>query len=95
MARARLRSAGIEVAEGLLAAEAARQNAAFIRWISSSMPLVSLKTAMSLDGKVAARSGHSQWITGGKRRAWRCIVCAIVMMRFLSALERCWRMTHN
>lgn len=65
---ARLREAGIEVSEGLLAAEAARQNAAFIRWISSSMPLVSLKTAMSLDGKVAARSGHSQWITGEAAR---------------------------
>ena len=64
----RLKAAGIEVYEGMLAAEAAQQNVIFLKWISSKMPFVSLKTAMSLDGKVATRTGHSQWITGAAAR---------------------------
>ncbi len=63
-----LRQAGIEVVEGILAAEAARQNIVFLKWISTGLPFVSLKTAMSLDGKVAAKTGHSQWITGSAAR---------------------------
>ncbi|WP_346354536.1 bifunctional diaminohydroxyphosphoribosylaminopyrimidine deaminase/5-amino-6-(5-phosphoribosylamino)uracil reductase RibD [Azotosporobacter soli] len=63
-----LRQAGIEVVEGVLAAEAARQNIVFLKWISTGLPFVSLKTAMSLDGKVAAKTGHSQWITGSAAR---------------------------
>ena len=64
----RLRDAGIEVVEGLLAAEAAKQNVIFLKWIATKLPLVSLKTAMSLDGKTATRTGHSQWITGPAAR---------------------------
>ncbi len=64
----RLRDAGIEVVEGLLAAEAAKQNVVFLKWIATKLPLVSLKTAMSLDGKTATRTGHSQWITGPAAR---------------------------
>ncbi|QDR80664.1 bifunctional diaminohydroxyphosphoribosylaminopyrimidine deaminase/5-amino-6-(5-phosphoribosylamino)uracil reductase RibD [Sporomusa termitida] len=66
----RLRAAGIEVVEGILSAEAARLNEVFIKWIVTGMPWAVLKTAMSLDGKIAAYTGHSQWITGAAARAY-------------------------
>ncbi len=66
----RLRAAGIEVVEGVLAADAARLNEVFIKWISTGMPWGVLKTAMSLDGKIAAYTGHSQWITGAAARTY-------------------------
>ncbi len=66
----RLRAAGIEVVDGVLAAEAARLNEVFIKWIITGMPWGVLKTAMSLDGKIAAYTGHSQWITGAAARAY-------------------------
>lgn len=65
---ARLRNAGIEVEDGVLAPEAARQNEVFIKWISTGMPFGIVKTAMTLDGKIATSSGHSQWITGSEAR---------------------------
>ncbi|HWQ60861.1 MAG TPA: bifunctional diaminohydroxyphosphoribosylaminopyrimidine deaminase/5-amino-6-(5-phosphoribosylamino)uracil reductase RibD [Negativicutes bacterium] len=65
---ARLRAAGVEVVEGVLAAEAARQNEAFIKWVSTGMPFGIMKTAMTLDGKIATRSGLSKWITGPAAR---------------------------
>lgn len=64
----KLREAGIEVVEGVLAADAAKLNEIFIKWISTQMPFIALKSAMSLDGKIAAHTGHSQWITGAKSR---------------------------
>jgi len=63
-----LGDAGIEVVEGVLADKSAKMNEIFIKWISTQMPFVVLKSAMSLDGKIAAHTGHSQWITGGKSR---------------------------
>ena len=66
---ARLRSAGIEVIDGLLAAEAHRLNAAFERHVTTGLPYVTLKTAATLDGKTAARDGSSRWITGEAARA--------------------------
>jgi len=65
---ARLRAASIEVVDGLLAAEAARLNEIFIKWITTGMPWGVLKTAMSLDGKIAAYTGHSKWITSPPAR---------------------------
>lgn len=67
---ARLRAAGIEVVEGVMAAEAAGINEIFIKWIATGMPFGVLKTAMSLDGKIAAYTGHSQWITAPAARAY-------------------------
>jgi len=64
----KLHEAGIEVVEGVLASEAAKLNEIFIKWIATQMPFVVLKTAMSLDGKIAAYTGHSQWITGPASR---------------------------
>ncbi len=73
----KLRRAGIEVVERVLAEEAAELNAAFLKWITAGRPLVTLKWAMSLDGKIATRTGDSKWITGEaarryahKLRAW-------------------------
>lgn len=61
---ARLRSAGIAVETGLLAAEAAEINAGFFLRLRQGRPLVTLKLAATLDGKLATSSGESQWITG-------------------------------
>lgn len=63
-----LRKAGIEVIEGILAKEAAQLNEVFIKWISTEMPFTVLKTAMTLDGKIATSTGDSKWITGPAAR---------------------------
>lgn len=64
----RLQAAGIAVREGVKAREAALLNEVFIKWIATAKPFVVLKTAMSLDGKIATRTGESQWITGPAAR---------------------------
>lgn len=63
-----LKRAGIEVVHGLLAAESARMNEAFNHWIVSRTPFVTVKAAMTLDGKIATASGESKWITGEEAR---------------------------
>lgn len=63
-----LREAGIEVIEGVLTAESAKLNEVFIKWISTKMPFGVLKTAMTIDGKIATCTGHSNWITGSSAR---------------------------
>lgn len=67
---ARLRAAGIEVEVGEGATEAAEINAGFLTQVREGRPLVHLKLATSLDGRVATASGESQWITGPQARAW-------------------------
>jgi diaminohydroxyphosphoribosylaminopyrimidine deaminase/5-amino-6-(5-phosphoribosylamino)uracil reductase len=64
-----LRDAGIEVAVGTLAQTAARQNEVYLHTYSAHRPFVHLKLACSLDGKIAARKGTSQWLTGPESRA--------------------------
>jgi diaminohydroxyphosphoribosylaminopyrimidine deaminase/5-amino-6-(5-phosphoribosylamino)uracil reductase len=64
----RMRDAGIEVIEGVLSQEAACLNEVFIKWITTKMPFVVLKTAMTLDGKIATYTGHSRWITSPPAR---------------------------
>jgi diaminohydroxyphosphoribosylaminopyrimidine deaminase/5-amino-6-(5-phosphoribosylamino)uracil reductase len=63
-----LRRAGLSVVEGVLAEEGADLIAGFANHIRSGLPLVTLKMAASLDGKVAARDGSSRWITGEAAR---------------------------
>jgi diaminohydroxyphosphoribosylaminopyrimidine deaminase/5-amino-6-(5-phosphoribosylamino)uracil reductase len=63
-----LRRAGIRVDAGLLGAEATAMNEAFNKWIKTGLPFVIAKAAMSLDGKIATRTGDSQWITGTAAR---------------------------
>jgi len=65
-----LKRAGIEVVHGVLADEAERLNEAFNHWIVHRTPFVTLKVAMTLDGKIATASGESKWITGPKARAY-------------------------
>jgi diaminohydroxyphosphoribosylaminopyrimidine deaminase/5-amino-6-(5-phosphoribosylamino)uracil reductase len=66
---ARLRDAGIEVVEGVLADEAKRAMAGFFMRQAKGRPHVTLKLATSLDGQVALPDGSSQWITGPEARA--------------------------
>ena len=65
---ARLRAAGIAVETGLCAEEAAEINAGFLTRQRLGRPLVTLKLATSLDGRIATRTGASQWITGRPAR---------------------------
>lgn len=65
---ARLREAGVEVVEGVLADEARRLNEVFFHWIVHQTPFVVLKLALSLDGKIATRTRRSRWITGPDSR---------------------------
>ena len=58
-----LRRAGVRVTAGLLADEANELNAAFNKWITTGLPLVTAKAALSLDGKMATDTGDSKWIT--------------------------------
>jgi len=64
-----LKHAGIQVTHGLMAEECERLNEAFNHWIARRTPFVTVKAAMTLDGKIATASGESQWITGEKARA--------------------------
>jgi diaminohydroxyphosphoribosylaminopyrimidine deaminase/5-amino-6-(5-phosphoribosylamino)uracil reductase len=65
---ARLREAGITVEEGLLGPEALALNAGFARRIRSGLPVVTLKLATTLDGRIATSAGESKWITGPAAR---------------------------
>ena len=64
----RLRAAGIDVTEGLLRDEAEEVNAGFFMRVRHGRPLVTLKLASTLDGRIATRSGESRWITGDAAR---------------------------
>jgi diaminohydroxyphosphoribosylaminopyrimidine deaminase/5-amino-6-(5-phosphoribosylamino)uracil reductase len=65
----RLRSAGIEAVVGIEAEAAARSLSGFLTRVRLGRPLITLKLAMSLDGKIALPSGESRWITGEDARA--------------------------
>ena len=67
----RLRSAGVSVETGLLAEESAEVLAPFLTRTRLGRPYVIAKWAQSLDGKLATRTGHSQWISGEPSR--RCV----------------------
>jgi len=79
---ARLGRAGIEVAGGLLQAEASTLNAGFLQRLRTGRPWVRLKTAASLDGRSALASGASRWITGEAARSdvhdWRARSSAVL-----------------
>ena len=64
----RLEEAGIRVETGIREEEAVKLNEIFIHYITHKTPYVIYKAAMSLDGKTAANTGHSKWITGTAAR---------------------------
>jgi len=66
---AHLRAAGIEVQMGLMREQAEQINEAYLHYMSTGMPFVHLKLAVSLDGKIATRTRDSRWITGPESRA--------------------------
>ena len=63
-----LRDSGIQVVEGVGAAVAEAINEGFFSVIRHGRPMVTLKLATTLDGRIATRSGESQWITGEPAR---------------------------
>ena len=64
-----LRAAGIGVRVGALEHAARRLNERFLRYAATGMPYVTLKAGMSLDGRIATRTGESKWITSARARA--------------------------
>jgi diaminohydroxyphosphoribosylaminopyrimidine deaminase / 5-amino-6-(5-phosphoribosylamino)uracil reductase len=79
----RLREAGVEVAVGVLEEEAEAQNEVFRTVHRERRPFVLYKTAMTLDGKIATRTGRSRWITGERARErvqrWRAELNAVAV----------------
>jgi diaminohydroxyphosphoribosylaminopyrimidine deaminase / 5-amino-6-(5-phosphoribosylamino)uracil reductase len=65
-----LRRSGVDVTHGFMAAQCEVLNEAFNHWIVRRTPFVTVKAAMTLDGKIATAAGESKWITGAKARAW-------------------------
>jgi diaminohydroxyphosphoribosylaminopyrimidine deaminase/5-amino-6-(5-phosphoribosylamino)uracil reductase len=64
----KLKRAGLEVVVGVLEEEAQQLNEVYRHWISTGRPFVILKGAMTLDGKIATKTGQSKWITGEQAR---------------------------
>ncbi len=64
----KLRRAGIAVTKGICMEEGQELLAPFARWVTQGMPYVTLKLAMTLDGRIADRLGHSRWISSTSSR---------------------------
>jgi diaminohydroxyphosphoribosylaminopyrimidine deaminase/5-amino-6-(5-phosphoribosylamino)uracil reductase len=65
---AQLRQAGVQVDTDVMRAECDRINPVFFHYITTKTPYVVMKYAMTMDGKIAAYTGHSQWVTGAAAR---------------------------
>jgi diaminohydroxyphosphoribosylaminopyrimidine deaminase/5-amino-6-(5-phosphoribosylamino)uracil reductase len=65
-----LKRAGLKLETGVLGEECERLNEAFNYWIVHRTPFVTVKAAMTLDGKIATATGESKWITGPAARAY-------------------------
>jgi len=63
-----LRQAGLEVKSGILRNEAEKLNEAYIKFITTGHPFVILKTAQTIDGRIASITGDSKWVTGPRSR---------------------------
>jgi diaminohydroxyphosphoribosylaminopyrimidine deaminase/5-amino-6-(5-phosphoribosylamino)uracil reductase len=78
-----LRAAGVEVVTGVLERDCTDLNLIFNHWITRGTPLVAAKSAVTLDGRIACRSGDSRWITGEEARAdvmrWRRLFPSIAV----------------
>ncbi|MBN2517554.1 MAG: bifunctional diaminohydroxyphosphoribosylaminopyrimidine deaminase/5-amino-6-(5-phosphoribosylamino)uracil reductase RibD [Candidatus Altiarchaeota archaeon] len=67
---AELVNSGIKVKTGILEEEARRINESYAKFITTKMPFVIAKAGMSIDGKIATRTGESRWITGEEAREY-------------------------
>jgi diaminohydroxyphosphoribosylaminopyrimidine deaminase/5-amino-6-(5-phosphoribosylamino)uracil reductase len=67
---AKLRRAGVNVKVGVLQNTLSQMNESFVKYIKYKMPFVVAKTAQTMDGKIATRTGESQWITSAASRAY-------------------------
>jgi diaminohydroxyphosphoribosylaminopyrimidine deaminase/5-amino-6-(5-phosphoribosylamino)uracil reductase len=65
-----LRQHGIDVQVGVCEKQAARLNEAFVKYVSTGRPFVTIKCAATLDGRIATRTGDSKWVTGEKARQY-------------------------
>jgi len=65
---AKLREAGVEVEVGVLEAQASKLNEGFFKWVTTGLPFVTLKLAITLDGKIADRNLVSRWISSPESR---------------------------
>src|SRR3989304_5444024 len=78
-----LAGAGIQIEKGILYPEAVRLNEIYSKFISTKTPFVILKSASSLDGRIALPSGESKWITGETARRYshrlRAMVDAVLV----------------
>ncbi len=66
----KLKKYGIHVEKGMCEAEAKKLNEVFIKYSITKLPFIVLKSAMSMDGKIATRTGDSKWITCEKSRKY-------------------------
>ena len=80
---AALRRAGLSVTVGVARSRAEELNKSYCHWMKTGRPYVTLKTGMTLDGKMATSTGESRWITGGPSRRevhqLRCCVDAVLI----------------
>ncbi len=78
-----LRAAGVDVTAGVLADDCTDLNLIFNHWIVHQRPLLAVKVATTVDGRIACRTGESKWITGELARAdvmrWRRLFPAIAV----------------
>ena len=79
----RLRARGVEVTVGVLEAACRRLNEAFVHHLATGRPLVTLKIAQTLDGRIATRSGDSRWVSGEAARRlvhrWRAALDGVLV----------------
>ena len=80
---ARLRAADIEVVTGVLERECTDLNLIYNHWVAHGTPLIAAKSSITLDGRIASRSGEAKWITGEQARddmmRWRRLFPAIAV----------------
>jgi diaminohydroxyphosphoribosylaminopyrimidine deaminase/5-amino-6-(5-phosphoribosylamino)uracil reductase len=76
-----LKQGGLRVESAVLAEKCERLNESFNHWIVNRTPFVTVKAAMTLDGKIATAAGESKWITGEKARA-----CGMKMRQGVDAI---------
>ncbi len=67
---ARLRREGVDVVEGVLRRQCDALNAHWFRYIRDKRPYVTLKAAVTLDGRIATRTGDARWVSGEQARRW-------------------------